>query len=105
MPTLLSSKTVTARKPHRCGSCSTVAVQPGDTYTRESYVYDGRAYTWVSCADCAALMPEVWDWAGMPDEGVGPDEYAEWALDHRDDPTHGEAARAFLIRTGSEVPA
>lgn len=98
MPALLSSKTVTARKPHRCSCCGAVAILPGQTYKREALAYDGHAYTWVSCADCQRLTMEVWDWSGCPDEGINSDDYLTWAEDHRLDPDRGLDARAFLTR-------
>jgi len=95
MPEFITSKTVKARKPHRC-ECCTVAIQPGDTYCRETYVHDGSVYDWVSCTECAAINADVWDWCYQPDEGVGADEYAEWASEHPDDPR----ALAYLARRG-----
>ncbi|WP_147107173.1 hypothetical protein [Nesterenkonia populi] len=81
MPDLLHSQTVTARKPHRCSTCQTTAVQPGETYTRDTLIYDGAIYDWVQCQLCAGLFSRVWDAYGSPyrDEGIGPDDYAEWA--------------------------
>ena len=98
MPQLLKSKTVTARKPHCCSGCTTSAVAVGDQYLRETYIYDGRVYDWVSCQECASLQMVVWDWAGRPDEGIGFDEYVEWAREAKGDPEHGEAARTYLAR-------
>ena len=99
MPELLSSKKVVARKAHPCMTCSVTAIQPGDEYHRQAYVYDGRAYTWVTCTDCQALVHDVWDWANRPwDEGIGPDAYLGWAEDHQDHPDCGDAARAYLAR-------
>lgn len=97
MPELLREKTVTARKAHRCATCNATAIQPGQTYHRATYVYDGRVYDWVQCVECDKLVGIVYDWSGA-DEGVGLDEYVEWAEDHRDDETHGDAARAYLAR-------
>lgn len=96
MTTLLSSKIVTARKPHRCCNCEVVCIQPGQQYRRAASVFDGRAYTWVSCADCDAIFDVVWEWAGEPwGDGIGPDSYAEWAHEMRD---QDERAAAYLAR-------
>lgn len=101
MPDLINDKTVTARKPHGCMTCGT-AIQAGETYSRQTYVYDGRVYDWVQCAECRALSGIVFRWVeDWYDEGIGQDEYVEWAREHRDDPTQGEAARAFLARSGA----
>lgn len=95
MPSLIAEKTVTARKPHRCLCCGVVAIHPGQRYHRETYVYDGRVYDWVSCADCNEIQGDVYEWHGCPDEGVGADEFDEWAMENR-----GEDSRAekYLIR-------
>lgn len=100
MPELLSEKTVTARKSHRCECCGVVCIQPGDRYVRCAYVYDCRAYTWVSCRECDAINAEVYSWAGQPDEGISADEFQGWAEEHQRDPVHGEPARAYLVRRG-----
>ena len=98
MPTLITEKTVTARKTHCCLCCGVVAIQPGDTYQRTVLAYDGRVYTWVSCAGCDSITDDVWDWCGRPDEGVGIDSYHEWAVEHRDDPR----AVAYLDRLAGD---
>jgi hypothetical protein len=103
MTTVLRTAKVTARKPHRCSCCSAVCIQPGDQYTRDSILNDGRVYDWVMCSDCADLFQTVWDWAGSPwDEGLGPDHYAEWANDLKG---HDSRADAYLARAFGEVPA
>lgn len=96
MSTVLSSKRVTARKPHRCSCCSVECIQPGQVYQRDSVLNDGRVYDWVTCSPCAAIFDTVWDWAGSPyDEGIGPDHYAEWADDLKG---HDPRADAYLAR-------
>lgn len=101
MPELLKEKTVIARKAHGCMTCNATAIQPGQPYHRATYVYDGRVYDWVQCVECEALSGIVYDWAG-DDDGIGRDDYIEWAEEHRDDGTHGEAARSYLARLGAE---
>lgn len=98
MPTLLSSKLVTARKPHPCYTCGSGAVKPGESYRRETYVYDSRIYSWISCTLCDELMSEVYTWCGRPDEGVGGEDYIEWARVSVSNPEWGDRARAFLTR-------
>lgn len=101
MPELISSKTVRARKAHQCRCCGGVAIQPGDTYDRAVFVYDGLIYTWVTCRACSEITDEVFTWAGSPyDEGIGADTYCEWARDMEGDEKWGGAARAYLIRAG-----
>ena len=99
MTLVLSTKTVTARKPHRCSTCGVECIQPGDTYTRQATLNDGRVYDWVTCDPCQTTFDDVWEWAGSPyDEGIGPDTYAEWAHEwaHYDD-----RAVAYLARAGA----
>ena len=96
MPDLISERTVTARKPHHCRCCDSVAVQPGDTYRRSTYAYDGRVYTWISCQPCNEISGDVWDWWDQPEEGCGRDSYIEWAEENPADPR----AVAYLHRVG-----
>jgi len=104
MPDLISSKTVTARKPHACMCCGATAIQPGDRYVREAMLNDGSVYNWISCVACKEIAEVVWDWCYYSDEGIGKDEYNEWASDNAWDPEQGESARAYLARAGSELP-
>jgi hypothetical protein len=89
-----------ARKEHYCRICGGVAARVGEPYKRSTYVYDGRVYDWIECAPCSALNGEVWDWCSWPEEGIGVDQYDEWALDHKDHPTLGEQAQAYRARRG-----
>lgn len=98
MTDLISSKVVTARKSHHCANCNTIAIQRGEKYVRDVYVYDGRVYTWISCHDCNEIAGKVYDWCYSPDEGVGADEFQEWAEEHENHPELGEKARAYLSR-------
>lgn len=100
MSIVIKSATVKARKTHRCMNCGCVAIQPGQTYERQTCVYDGRIYDWVSCAACNAIFGLVWDYWGEPDEGIGEDSYVDWADEHENDPAYGELARAYLARRG-----
>lgn len=93
----LREATPTARKSHKCDWCY-ATIQPGEQYHRSTNIYDDHIYDWVACLACDSLCPVVWDWAYRPDEGIGEDSFAEWANDHRNDATHGEAARAYLDR-------
>jgi hypothetical protein len=101
MPDLLKSKTVTARKPHGCQTCDATAIQPGEQYQRDTYIYDGRVYDWVQCHGCAAISGLVWEWSTHPEEGIGRGDYEEWARDLKDaDTLEGERARWYLARIG-----
>lgn len=93
MPTVLKDTRPKARRDYRCLSCE-ATISAGTTYRRTIYVGDDGIYVWIVCDGCDPLTNEVWDWAGRPDEGIGPEEIAEWANDSPDDP----AAIAFLGR-------
>lgn len=97
----LREKKVTARKAHRCQACRTT-IQPGDTYTRQTNVFDDRVYDWISCAGCSAISLDVWDWAYRPDDGIDSDSYREWAHEHAG---ADERADAYLRRIGEMEPA
>lgn len=62
MPELIRTKTVTARKVHRCRTCFAEAIQPGETYTRDTYAHDGTVYDWVACEACRSISTAVYDW-------------------------------------------
>ena len=98
-PTLISRSTVTARKEHPCSSCGPAHIEPGAQYVRETYVADGRMYTWKLCMPCWEITDEV---NAVADDGTYPETYLDWALDNADDPVHGPQARGFLGRVGWE---
>jgi hypothetical protein len=103
MPELLKHRNPVARKPHRCASCGGMAVRPGELYDRSTYVEGGRLFDWVSCLPCKRLAPVVSMWVVDADEGVGRDDFCEWASEMANDVVHGEAARAWLFRAGLSV--
>lgn len=81
MPQLISEKKVHARKTHQCMTCNQPAIQPGEEYTRSTYVFDGRIYDWVMCKDCLACESYVFNWCSYIDDGIGAEQYEEWASD------------------------
>lgn len=105
MPLLLREKTVVARKGHLCDTCETTAISVGETYSRQTYVHDGRVYDWVQCESSRAIAGLVFTWMeDWYDEGISRDDYVEWAREHRDHPLHGDAARAYLSRASRAEP-
>lgn len=101
MPELISSTRVKARKVRECLCCGAVAIHPGQEYQRDVFKFDGRVYTWVSCDDCKDIGGEVFDWCGQPwDEGVGQDQFDEWATEH--EATDPRAA-AYLARRQQQM--
>lgn len=98
-PQLLSEKRVKARKTHMCETCRRPAITPGQEYTRASYVFDGRAYTWIQCDHCRSISMKVWDY--WPDsDGIDMDHYEEWADDNYE--TDEDAKAYWLRRFGRE---
>lgn len=61
-----------ARKPHCCSTCARV-IDPGETYSRQFCVFDGRAYAWKQCQHCEALLPYI-DY----DYTFSDEDYVEW---------------------------
>lgn len=92
----IKSRTPLARKPHRCDFCTSLAIQPGQAYVRNTLVYDGRVYDWVSCCACDSLTTEVWDWGGADDDGMGSDTFAEWAFANINLPEAVEFLKRYL---------
>lgn len=54
-PSVFSSKTVKARKPHRCDECPRI-IKPGESYLYTFGVWDGYASSWNTCADCTEIQ-------------------------------------------------
>ncbi|GAA4170835.1 hypothetical protein [Gryllotalpicola koreensis] len=104
MPELISETRPVARVDHYCLVCGCIAVRAGEQYLRRVYAFDGSAYAWISCAECDAIYSLVASWAYDDGEGIGSDKYHEWAYEYAWDSDHGEAARAFLRRSDSEIP-
>ncbi|MCW2287019.1 hypothetical protein EDF60_1670 [Leucobacter luti] len=111
MPELVSEKIVRARKAHQCRTCNQMAVMPGQEYTRSTYVFDGRIYDWVMCADCRACASFVFSWCSYDGDGIGEDQYDEWAYDtgweaDSDPATQSDeqkAAISYLVRSRKMV--
>lgn len=103
MVEVLRSTHPTARVEHKCQTCTRV-IAPGEKYERQVCAYDGRVYDWVTCSDCIALFPSVWDWVAFDDEGIGQEDYDEWSREHVNDEKHRALARAHLVRRGLRLP-
>ena len=100
MPICLRESNPVARKAHHC-DCCTGRIEPGEHYSRSTNLYDGRVYDFRCCTGCAGLTSIVWDWAGMPDEGVNCEDFIEWAQgEDESDGAHAAKARALLERAG-----
>jgi hypothetical protein len=52
--TMLFDKKVVARKKHKCCECRR-AIERGETYRKESALYDGTITTYKTCIDCNGI--------------------------------------------------
>ena len=98
--------TPTARKTHFCSLC-TGPIHPGQTYVRDTLVYDGSVYDWLTCPACVAdsIHMLALDWSGgYMDEGITADITHEWAAETviHGAPDEQRAAKNFLERAGGE---
>lgn len=103
-PQLLRRSTPTARKTHYCSLC-TGPVMSGQTYTRETVVYDGHIYDWLTCTPC--LDDEIYQialgWSSRFGEGIEPEIVYEWAEEtvRHGSPDDQRAAKNYLERVSS----
>ena len=72
---VLRDKTFVARKEHRCDFCGEV-ISVGEKYNRQTNVYDGRVYDWVSHNECSKLACEL-DMYDDCDEGLDGDGFID----------------------------
>lgn len=56
---IYESHTRKARKPHRCDACLTESIRPGDKYTREDALFEGRWEHTVRCARCQMIFDHL----------------------------------------------
>jgi hypothetical protein len=64
LSTMLLDKKVTARKQHKCCECRRV-IERGETYRKESALYDGSVTTYKTCIDCSSIRDAFvcsWYW-------------------------------------------
>lgn len=93
MSDVLSTETPVARKRHRCDLCD-LPITPGEKYTRQTIITDGRMGTWRNCAECDDVIDAIQREGSMPTEGVDHEFAWEWACDLPQD----AVAVAFLER-------
>lgn len=90
MVTTLSEGTRKARKSYHCGMCNAL-IKPGERYSFQTNVYDGRIYTWHDCLACTrdGVVNYVSDWdGGWGDEGVDYELAVQWAEEAISWPRH-----------------
>ena len=105
MTTTPSEGNTKALKRHWCGWC-TAAIEPGETYFRPAYVYDGITYTWLECAACNTeqISQRVGNWTDLREEGAGPEAAYEWATETVifGTPEDQRAAKNYLERASHD---
>ena len=72
---VLRNETPVARKEHRCNFCGGV-ISVGEKYNRQTNVYDGCVYDWVSHCECSKLACEL-DMFDDCDEGLDDDGFID----------------------------
>lgn len=93
----IKRRTPLARKSHGCQFCSSLAIQAGQAYVRDTLVYEGRVYDWVACCACDQLVVEVCDWSGgYGDDGIGSETFFEWACDNTNLPEAVEFLKRYI---------
>ena len=87
-PQLLREAHPTARKAHHCSLC-TGPIRPGETYSRQTLVYDGQVYDWLECSACEAdeIVSIVAGWT-YGEDGISPETAHEWATETARCPRH-----------------
>lgn len=78
MVTVISEKTVKARKAHRCGFCN-MQIDPGTRYNLAFLVYD-EPYTWREHLHCRELANKIIDWSDLDDCGCSADDFKHFVV-------------------------
>lgn len=73
---VLRNTTPIARKEHRCDFCGDI-ISIGETYNRQTNVYDGCIYDWVSHSECSQLAYELDMFDDCNDDGLDSDGFIE----------------------------
>ena len=100
IPQLLREARPTARKAHCCSLC-TGPISSGETYSRQTLVYDGQVYDWLECSACEAdeIITLVAEWTR--EDGIDPEIAHEWATEtarYPRCPADSLAAKRYLDR-------
>lgn len=72
---ILREATPIARKEHRCDFCGDI-ISVGEKYNRQTNIYDGSIYDWVSHCECSQLASEL-DMYDDCDEGLDGDGFVD----------------------------
>ena len=78
---------------------------PGQTYTRDTLVYDGHIYDWLTCTPCSTddIYRLALDWSNCFDGGIELEIVYEWATEVvvHGAPDVQRAAKNYLERVSS----
>ncbi len=69
MPTVLREIYPTAKKEHICEFCA-CKIQPGQKYVRQTNVYDGTVYDFVTHQECKEVAHELMMYDDCDDSGL-----------------------------------
>lgn len=99
-PQLLRESSPTARKTHNCSLCAGL-ISTGQTYSRDTLVYDGHIYDWLTCSACTedGILQLAFDWS-YTYEGIDVETVREWAEEtaRHGSPDDQRAAENYLER-------
>ncbi|MDC2233531.1 hypothetical protein [Bacteroides thetaiotaomicron] len=76
MPTILKETYPTAQKEHICEFCG-CKIQPGQKYVRQTNVYDGIVYDFVTHRECKEVAHELRMYDDCDDEGLDGESFRE----------------------------
>lgn len=74
-PTVFRAVAYVARTPKTCDECRRT-IRPGELYENAFGVWDGRAGTYHTCAECFEVRAELYEDLSSPGAGLYPEEVA-----------------------------
>lgn len=77
MPTILKQLTPTAKKEHTCMFCG-CKIRVGEKYSRDTLVFDGDLYDWVSHIDCHHISSDLDMFENVGDEGLTSEDFNDY---------------------------
>lgn len=76
MPTILKETYPTAKKEHICEFCG-YKIQPGQKYVRQTNVYDGVVYDFITHQECNEVAHELRMYDDCDDSGLDGETFRE----------------------------
>ncbi len=81
MPTILKETYPTAKKEHVCGFCA-CKIKPGQKYVRQTNIYDGTIYDFVTHQSCKKVAHELRMYDDCGDEGLDGESFREYLSEY-----------------------